>query len=226
MMKILSMFFILIIMSKLHFIYRQILTGAIEKFVGKLTGARTASSHLGLLFNLLTLYHFLKKVSEPFGYLEQDPKQITWHLSTSGSIFSKLDLLLEILSQQLASNNYSLCLYLHHYRALVKLYSGLEPLFNINPLLLPVFVCMCPFSGYPGLFQVLPPFYSMARLAYLSDQSSNVPNVSSVNLNVAFHVNSIGTRHTKPFECNILSITKRNYVCFIVITSYSFSIYL
>ena len=62
------------------------------------------------------------------------------------------------------------------------LYSNLKPLFNINPLLLPVFVRMFPFSEYESLFKVLPPFYAIARLACLSEQSSNISKVRNMPL--------------------------------------------
>ena len=80
---------------------------AIEKFFHKLAHAKAAHSYLSLLFNLLTHYHFVDKASEPFGFVEQNPRKIKWCFFESDSNFSKLESLLAMLSQQLACNSCS-----------------------------------------------------------------------------------------------------------------------
>ena len=56
-------------------------------------------------------------------------------------------------------------------------YDSLEPLFVLDPLLLPNFMQCCPIESYHDLFKVIEPSTALSRIAYLMATSSNLNQV-------------------------------------------------
>lgn len=138
-----------------------------------------AHHHLPLLLNLLALQHLIKEDCEPFGNPERNPRNIKWTQYAPRETDVSLGKMKSIIIKPGLAN---IALYLVYFvfRDSPKLYSDLKPLFLIDPLLLPMFVYLCPSTEYETLFKVIPPFYSVARLAHMYSNSSYCTNVSNL----------------------------------------------
>ncbi|XP_019853235.1 PREDICTED: E3 ubiquitin-protein ligase RNF213-like [Amphimedon queenslandica] len=118
--------------------------------------------HLILLFNFVSLMHFIQGHTKPFECLDQSPEQIQWHLLDDA--FSKIRPYMYKTMDKLQSEE------------LKTLHSDLQKLFLIDPLLLPIFIQACSLSQCKALFRAVSPFYSVSNLAFRFQHSSSITN--------------------------------------------------
>ena len=61
----------------------------------------------------------------------------------------------------------------------------MKPVFLLDPLLLPNLLHTCPVGEYESLFEVIPPYYGVARLAFDHKQNSQL-TVDDVSMYLMF----------------------------------------
>ena len=148
-------------------IFRRSIAASIEQLCEEAAKADTKETNTDWLF-VLPLYHFSKHSSEPFMPPEYNPEIIVFNTGLLDRLGGNWRLpqgwvstLKENIHTMPVNSLYPI------YRSVNDLYADLELLFAADPVLLNVFIALCPKEDYLSLFRKIPTYLSLTWLSHL-----------------------------------------------------------
>lgn len=153
--------------------FRRIIAAALEQLCEEAAKADTKETNTDWLF-VLPLYHFSKRSSEPFMPPEYNPEIIVFNTGLLDRLGGNWRLPQGWVSKMKENMRTMSSKFPLPYRCVNDLFVDLEPLFAADPILLNVFIALCPKEDYLSLFSKIPTYLSFTWLSHLPETVKSI----------------------------------------------------